>query len=139
MFDISKLALKSDTVDIQLRHPGTGELLFSDEAKEKPVAAVVYGKASKQYRDALNAMLNRSLKRKAKKEKESSEVMTEEGITLLVAVTAGFKELEIDGHVPTTEADFRSLYANPAYSWIKDAVNEGVADDAAFLTQPQSE
>lgn len=135
MFDISTLALKEDTVDVQLRHPATGELLFSDEAKTLPVAVVAYGKASKQYRNAVNAMMNRSIKRKAKKEKESAEVMTEEGITLLVAVTSAFKELAIAGKVPTTEADFRSLYADPAYSWIKDQVNDFVGDDANFLAQ----
>lgn len=139
MFDISTLALNADTVDFQLRHPATGELLFSDEAKTLPVAAVLYGKASKQYRNALNAMLNRSLKRKAKKEKESAEVMTEEGVSLLVAVTSGFKELSIAGTVPSTEADFRSLYSNAAYSWIKDQVNEFLGDDANFLAQQASE
>lgn len=135
MFDISTLALKTDTVDVQLRHPATGELLFSDEAKTLPVAVTVYGKASSQYRNAVNAMVNRSMKRKAKKEKETAEVMNEEGLTLLTAITAGFKELSVNGSVPSSEADYRTLYADAKYAWIKDQVNEFVGDDANFLGQ----
>jgi hypothetical protein len=132
--DLASLALKADT-EIQLRHPVSGELLFADEDKTEPVTVSLWGSASKQYRNAVAEMQNRALKRQAKKEKPTAEVMREEGIRLLLAVSAGSKNLVLDGNPVITEDDFRTLYSNPAYSWVKDQVDEALADTSNFLAQ----
>lgn len=133
MFDIASLALKSDSTEVQLRHPVTNELLWNDEAKTEAVSVFVFGSASKEYRDARAAMQNRQLKRG--KQKPSVEVLNEEGVNLLVACIDKFANLTDGGKVPTTEADIRSLLNNPHYSWVRDQVDEAISDTANFLAQ----
>lgn len=133
-FDLTSLSLKADT-EIQLRNPVTGELLFADEEKTQPVTISLYGSASKQYRNAVADMQNRALKRQAKKEKPSAEVMREEGIRLLLAVSASTKNLSYNGNPVVTEDDFRAVYSDPALSWVKDQVDEALADASNFLAQ----
>lgn len=135
MFDISTLALKEDTFEMQFRHPATSELLFSDDEKTKKVSVNLYGTASKQYRNALRGMQDRQLKRNAKKEKPSSEIFKEEGLSLIVACIDGFNNFAVGGKVPTTEADFRELLGNPQFSWIKDQIDEALGDTSNFLPQ----
>lgn len=134
MFDLSTLALK-DTTTVQLRHPVTGELLFADAKKEKPVSVELYGTSSKQYRNAVTAMQNRQLKRTAKKEKVSAEVMRDESIELLVACTASASNLSLNGKPISDEASVRGLLSDPAYSWVKDQIDEALGDTSNFLAQ----
>lgn len=134
MFDINTLALK-DTTTLQLRHPVTGDLLFADNDEKKPVEVELFGTSSKEYRNAVTAMQNRQLKRQAKKEKASVEVMRHEGIELLVACSAGSKNLSIGGKPVKTADDFRELYSDRKLSWLKDQVDEALGDVANFLAQ----
>jgi len=133
MFDINSLALKSESTEVQLRNPATNELLWDDEGKTKPVSVYVFGSASKRYRDARAAMQNRQLKRG--KQKPSVEVLNEEGVILLVAITEKFVNLGVDGKEPATEAEVRALYNDPRFSWVRDQVDEATADTANFLEQ----
>lgn len=132
MFTLESLTLK-DTVELQLRHPVTDELLFADEAKTKPVLVVLYGSSSKQYRNAITAMQNRSLKRG--KKVVSAEVMREEGIELLVACSEKTVNLSYKGKPVDNDDAFREIYSDPAYSWLKDQVDTGLGDVANFLTE----
>lgn len=134
MFDISTIALK-DTTELHLRHPVTGDKLYSDAEGTKAVTITLYGSASKQYRSAVSAMQNRSLRRQAKKEKTSAEVLKEEGTELLVACSATSSELTNDGSPVKDPSDFRTLYSDPKYSWIKDQVDEALGDASNFLEQ----
>lgn len=135
MFNISSLALKTESTEVQLRNPGTEELLWADEAKTLAVSVFVFGTASKEYRDAKAAMQTRQLKRG--KQKPSIEILNEEGTTLLVAITDKFSNLAVDaaGTVPTTEAQIRTLYNDPRFSWIRDQVDAATAETANFLAQ----
>lgn len=132
MFDLKSLSMK-DTMTLQLRHPVTDELLFADEDKKMPVSVTLYGQASKQYRNAINAMQNRSLKRD--KKKVTAEVLREEGIELLVACTAKWNHLVVDGEKVADENAYRALYSNAEYGWLKDQVDVGLGDTSAFLNQ----
>jgi hypothetical protein len=130
MFNLDTLSLK-DTVELQLRHPVTDELLFADEAKEKPVQIVIYGTSSKQYRNAVTAMQNRQLKRKQKT--VSAEVMREESVELLVQCSEKAVNLSYKGK-PVADADaFRELYSDPSFSWLKDQVDGALGDVSNFL------
>lgn len=131
MFDLNTLALKTDSVFVQLRHPVTDELLAD---KDGPVGIYVYGTASKEYRAAVNAMGNRALKRGNKK--ATAEVVREEGVELLVAVTEKATDnLTYQGKPLNTPATFRELYGDASFSWIKDQVDAAIADTANFLAQ----
>jgi hypothetical protein len=132
MFNLDSLALKTDCVFVQLRHPENDEKLWADKDQKKPVGVHVYGTASKEYRAAVNAMQNRQLKRSGK---PKAEVIREEGVELLVAVSERAENLEFQGKPITTPAQFRELYSDPRFSWVKDQIDAAVGDTAAFLAQ----
>lgn len=130
-FDLSTLATKDTTV-LHLRHPVSDELLYADEAKKKPVTITLFGSSSSQYRNAINAMQNRQLKRGSKK--STAEVMREEGTELLVACSDTSSNLELRKGVPVdNDAAFRELYSDPKFGWLKDQVDEAVGSIANFL------
>lgn len=132
-FDIFALALK-DTFTLKLKHPVTLEPLLVDGDEDKPVAIELYGTASKQYCNAISAMQTRALRRQAKKEKPTADQIKEESISLLVACSAGSQNLSVDGVEHAGDAySFKSLYADPRFSWIKDQVDEALGDIGNFL------
>lgn len=130
MFNINSLALK-DTVELQLKHPVTEELLFADAEQTKPVSIIIFGTSSKQYRNALTAMQNRQLKRG--KKPASAEQMREEGVALLVACSEKAVNFQYNDEPLDNDAAFESLYKDSAYSWIKDQVDAGLGDVSNFL------
>lgn len=136
MFDISTLALAPDYT-LHLRHPVSGDKLYADKEETKPVEVLLFGTASKQYRNAVSAMQTRQLRRNAKKEKPSAEVMNDEAVDLLVACTSGVNNLAVDasGKVPTTAEDFRKLYADPKFSWLRAQVDEALGEVSNFLKE----
>lgn len=133
MFNLESLSLKTDAVELQLRHPATDELLFADEEKTMPVSIFLYGTSSKQYRNAVTAMQNRALKRGNKK--PSAEQMREEGVELLVACSDRAINLLYKGKPVDNDAAFRAIYNDPSFSWLKDQVDAFLADTSAFLNQ----
>lgn len=137
-FNVSTLAL-ADTFELQFRHPGTGELLFADEAQTEPVSVVLYGASSKKYRNAVAALQNRALRRQQTKEKQTAEVLREEGINLLAQVIDSFKNFSVseDGSVPSTESEFRAVLSNASISWVKEQIDTALADQSNFLSKAQ--
>jgi len=133
MFDISTLALKTTSTEVQFRHPVTNELLWADKEKTQPVSVNLFGTASQEYRDARVAMQNRQLKRG--KQKPSAEVLVEEGTTLLVATIDHFNNFAVGEWVPSNEADYRKLLNDPQYSWVREQIDEALADNERFLGQ----
>lgn len=133
MFNIEDLSLKSDAVPLQLRHPATDELLFADEEKKKPVSIYVYGKGSKEYRNAITALQNRQLKRNGKK--VSAEVMREEGIEVLVACSEKAINFSYKGQSVNDAVAFRELYSDPKFDWLKEQVDAFVGEVSNFLNQ----
>lgn len=132
MFSLDSLSLK-DTVELQLRHPVSDELLFADKEGKEPVAIVIYGTSSKQYRNAITAMQNRQLRRG--KKAVSAEVLREESVSLLVACSEKAVNLTYKGAPVETEDAFRALYSDPAFSWLKDQVDAALGDVSNFLSQ----
>lgn len=128
-FDITKLAAK-DTAEIHLKHPATDESLYADEAKEKPVKIIVWGTSSKAYRQAINAMQNRQLKRG--KKQATAEVMREESIELLVACSQKAVNMAFEGQAIDTPEMFRKMYSNDAYSWVKEQIDQSLSDASLF-------
>lgn len=129
--DLNALALK-ETTEYQLRHPVTDELLFADEAKTQPVIAHLYGTASKQHRNKINALMNRSLKRD--KKKATAEVQREEGIELLVACSESIENLTYQGQAIDNPAVFKALYEDAKFSWLRAQVDEVIGDTNSFLS-----
>lgn len=131
-FELNKLALR-ETTELLLRHPVTEEVLYADDDESLPVTIIIYGTSSKQYRNALTSMQNRQLKRG--KKTASAEQMREEGIELLVACSDKVLNMTYNGKVVDNDDVFRSLYSDPAYSWVKDAVDAELGNTAAFMKE----
>lgn len=129
-FDLSALAIVESTV-VHLTHPATDEKLYFDEARTQPVTITVASTSSRAYRQAVNAMNNRTLKRGSKK--PSSETQREEGIELLTACCLSAENLVLNGSPVKTEADFRALLANDSYSWIKGQIDEALGNVELFI------
>lgn len=128
-FNISSKKV-NDTAVLHLVDPETDTKMYDAEGKE--VTITLYGKASKQYRDALAALSRKNLARKNKP--QSFETNVEDNIEILVAISKT-STLEMDGESVSTAATFRKLYSDSGLFWIKDQVQEKLDDTAAFLTK----
>ena len=133
-FNLNKAPTFKDTYVLQLKDAITDELLFEDDKQQVPVTITLYGKSSKQYRNAVNGMQNRELRRRAKKDVASAEQMQKESTDLLVACSAT-STLELDGELVDNKAAFEKLYTNTELSWIRDQVDAALGDDANFLAK----
>lgn len=138
-FELNTLAFH-DTFALHLVHPVTQDKLYvkakdGQDDETKPVTISLYGTASKQYRNAVTAMQNRQLRRQAKKDKPSAEVIREESVSLLVACAATSTNLAHNGKPVIDSEGFRALFSDPTLSWVKDQVDEALGDTANFLAQ----
>lgn len=129
-FDISSLGIQESTV-VQLIHPATDEKLFADKEHKKPITITVLSTSSREYRQAVNAMHNRSLKRGTKK--ATAEQQKEEGIELLVACCKSSENLVYNGAPVKDEADFRALLSDDKMSWIKSQVDNALGSVELFI------
>ena len=132
-FNLDSLALKA-TASLHLTHPVSGELLYADEAKKKPVEVELYGTSSKEYRQAILALQNRALKRQGKKS-ATAEQMREEGVQLLVSCSEKINNLSYKGAPVDNAEAFRSLYSDPQFSWLREQCDTFLGDVSGFLAQ----
>lgn len=132
-FNLDSLALK-DTTELQLLHPASDEPLFADKDEKQPVAIILYGTSSKQYRNAISAMQHRQLKR-PKNAKVTPELLREESVNLLVACSHSAINFEYNGKPVEGEDAFRALYSDPKFSWLKEQVDGAFGDVSRFLDQ----
>lgn len=119
----------AETAVLHLVDPETDTKLFDDEGKA--VTIEIYGKASKQYRDALSGLSRKTLQRKGKP--QSFETNVEDNVDILVAISKTSNlELE-DGTPVATAAAFKALYSDSSLFWIKDQVQTFLEDTVSFL------
>lgn len=129
-FDLNTLALK-ETFELTLKHPATESTLFADEEQTKPLTITLQGTSSKAYRNALNALQNRQLKRNGKK--ATAEVMQEEAVTLLASVSVKATNFDYKGEALDNADTFRALYNDAKFSWVKTQVDEALAQIENFM------
>lgn len=133
MFKIDTLAL-SETTDLLLKHPVTGEVLGEDEGK--PVTFTLYGSASKQYRKAVDVMMKAADKRGNKKATPAEK--RQESIEFLVSLTVKADNIEYNGAPldnPTALADF---YGDDKFNWVREQINEAIGSVEGFLQSEQA-
>lgn len=121
--DLSSL-FASDTAEIQIKHPKTGETL-------EGVSITVAGNASEEYRRVRTELAKRRI--------ESSRSITVEelensAMRMLVACIKGWKGIQMNGvDYPFSAANAKELFGNPGYYWLKEQVEAGVGDVANFI------
>ncbi len=122
MFDLNTLAVKN-TLVVELRNPETDEVIKDGEGKTLSIE--LYSQGSKEYRSALNKLLNVSLKRG--KKTPSAESFRDEQTDLLVAITVDVKNIIVGGKAITKD-NVRDLYENSSLFWIREQVDAATQD-----------
>ena len=131
MFNLDNLSL-ADTTILHLKHPVSEELLYAKpDEKGGAVTITLHGTSSKEYRNAITAMQNRSLKRG--KKQATAEQMREEGVELLVACSAKASNFSYTGKPVMDAETFRTLYSDAKFSWLKEQVDAALGDTGNFL------
>ncbi len=135
MFDVKSLAIKESTV-LHLKNPFTEDPLFVNDkgeldAKGKhPVTVTVASTGSREYRIAVNAMINRGIKRGNKK--LNAEEQKAEGIELLVACCLDSENLTYEGQPVKSDATFRAMLGDDTISFIKQQIDEALGTIELF-------
>lgn len=129
MFDVKSLAIKDSTV-IHLVNPFTQEPIFADDKGKMPVTITVASQGSREYRLAVNAMINRDIKRGNKK--KTAEESRAEGVELLVAICLDSENLSYDGEPVKSDAQFRALLSDDKLGFIKNQIDETLGNVESF-------
>lgn len=130
----------SDTTDIVLNHPKTGEPFMVDvevgegeKPTKKAMSVTVYGPGSKPYKAAqgvsektYSATFHRGKSRETQAQKEAREA------AFLSACTISFNNFTYNGGDPKERETFRSCYLDEKRGWIKEQVNAEMGDWANF-------
>ena len=109
--DLAKLSPKAAAekgATLRLRHPSTDEPL--------DVSIEIVGRDSSDVQERLKAIKTR----RSRGEEISQDA---EGLELLLAVTKGWENIEVDGEaLEYSEANARKLYTDPRTEWIAEQV-----------------
>jgi hypothetical protein len=130
MFDIASIEV-SDTTDIAIMNPSTGEPLIGED--DKACTVTVYGPGSKPFKAAQSVASNRAMKRVRAKGRNAETTPDEEAAataSFLSAITVSFNNFNYGGS-GEPEA-IRRAYADPKMGWLTEQVNAGAGDWAAF-------
>ena len=128
--DLMNLKPSSDTVEVTLKHPNTGDTLKNDDKSDMTVT--VHASHSKEYKAAMHEQTNKRLKamQSGKKQEITSQDMEEAGLTLLSKITAEWN-ITYGGEKPKlTVAKAKDLYDE--VFWIKDQIEEALAESLDF-------
>ncbi len=117
-----------DTAFLHLRDAVTDEKILDETGK--PVGIELYGKASKQYRQALSELSRKALQRKNKP--QSFETNVEDNVGILVSISKKAVNMDYEGKPIDSAAMFTTLYSDPTLYFVKDQVQEFLEDTAAF-------
>lgn len=133
----------SDTTDIVLNHPKTGEPFMVDvtvddglggtKTVKQAMSVTVYGPGSKPYKAAqgvgektYSSTFHRGKSRETQAQKEAREA------AFLSACTISFNNFTYNGGDPKDRETFRACYLDEKRGWIKEQVNAEMGDWANF-------
>ena len=128
--DLMDLKPTSNTVEVALKHPNTGELLANDD--KSPMTITLHASHSKEYKSAFHEQTNKRLKdmQEGKKTEVTAQDMEEATLSMLSKVTASW-DITYNKKKPKLSVDVaRDLYEE--VFWIKDQLEEALADSLDF-------
>lgn len=133
MFDISSLSA-SDTIEIEIDDPRTGEPLIGDGGK--PCSVTVHSPGSKPFAAAQSRASARAIKRLRAKGRIDTTPEEEQAAraTFLTEITISFNHFSFRGGDATSPETFRACYSEPAMGWLALKVNDGAGDWGNALT-----
>ena len=128
--DLMNLKPTSDTVEVTLTHPNTGDVLKNDDKSDMTIT--VYASHSKVHKTVLHEQTNKRLKamQAGKKQDFTAQDIEEATLALLSKITESWN-ITYGGENPKLSvAKAKELY--DGVFWIKAQVEEALADSLDF-------
>jgi hypothetical protein len=129
--DLRDLTPKSDTIEVELKHPITGEALNNEDGT--PMTITLHATHSKEYKSVMHEQTNRRLKLAGATGKVdiTSEELEENTLEVLSKATKSW-DLTFDAEKPELTLDTaKKLYTE--VFWIKDQLDEGISNSVGFM------
>jgi hypothetical protein len=129
--DLKDLTPKSDTIEVEIKHPITGEALKNDD--DTPMTITLHATHSKDYKSVMHEQTNRRLKAASATGKVdiTSEELEENTLEVLAKATKSWN-LTFGGEKPELTVDAaKKLYTE--VFWIKDQLDEGISNSMGFM------
>ena len=129
--DLKDLTPKSDTIEVEIKHPITGEALKNDD--DTPMTITLHATHSKEYKSVMHEQTNRRLKAASATGKVdiTSEELEENTLEVLAKATKSWN-LTFGGENPELTVDeAKKLYTE--VFWIKDQLDEGISNSMGFM------
>ncbi|MDO8912297.1 MAG: hypothetical protein Q8N10_03305 [Phenylobacterium sp.] len=141
-FDVATFDV-SDTTDVTLNHPKTGEPFLVDvevddgeggkKTVKKPMSVTVYGPGSQEF-EAAQAQSEKSfgLSFHRGKSRETQAQKKARIASFLSACTISFNNFTYGGGDPKDRETFRACYSDPKRNWLTEQVNLEMGDWSNF-------
>jgi hypothetical protein len=129
--DLKDLTPKSDSIEVEIKHPITGEALKNDD--DTPMTITLHATHSKEYKSVMHEQTNRRLKAASATGKVdiTSEELEENTLEVLAKATKSWN-LTFGGEKPELTVDeAKKLYTE--VFWIKDQLDEGISNSMGFM------
>ena len=132
MSDLNDLVPTSDTIDVVLKHPVSGEILTNDDDNSE-MTITVYAPHTKQYKSAIYKQANSRIKKAGGKIEDvefNVEELEEASIELFSNVTKNWN-ITFGGDKPKlTATKAKEIYEK--VFWIRPQIEEAIASYTAF-------
>tara|TARA_R110000851_G_C12688586_1_gene524673 strand:- start:111 stop:509 length:399 start_codon:yes stop_codon:yes gene_type:complete len=128
--DLMNLKPTSETVEVKLVHPNTGDKLKNDDKTDMTIT--VFASHAKEHKAAVHEQTNKRLKamQGSKKANFTSEEIEEATLALLSKITSSWN-ITYGGEKPKlTISKAKEVYEG--VFWIKDQVEEALAESLDF-------
>jgi len=129
--DLKDLTPKSDTIEVEIKHPITGEALKNDDGT--PMTITLHATHSKEYKSVMHEQTNRRLKAAGTtgRVEITSEELEENTLEVLAKATKAW-DLTFGGQKPKLTVDAaKELYTE--VFWIKNQLDDGVSNSMGFM------
>lgn len=129
--DLKDLTPKSDTVEVTLVHPATGEIIQNDD--DSPMTITLYASHSKEYKNLIYQQTDKRLKKAQfdKKIEINSAEIEESTIDLFANATKSWK-ITFDGKQPELSPKVAKQIYTEVF-WIKDQIDAAISNSANFM------
>lgn len=135
-FKLEVLAITDQPVNIPLLDPVTG---IEIEDEDGVVEIVMYGKSSKQYKQALAVLQNKNLLAKNKKTNAKQiEDLNNEFTELLVAVVKEITNLLYENEPVNNSDVIRRLLTDDRYIFVRTQIENALEDLSNFINKQKT-
>lgn len=137
-FKLEVLAITDQPVNIPLLHPVGGFELEDDEGN--PVEIIMYGKNSKQYKQAIAIYQDKFLKSKSanRQGNRQAEELNKMATELFVSVVKEITNLEYNGELVNNPDVVRRLLSDDDYSFVRTQVDNALEDLSNFINKQKT-